>query len=267
MTRSSGRASSQGIADEIRALRIWGIIYAVGIVAAIVGGVVFTFDSYADDVAKQDHLNELVDTQPHRSATVFELRDTTDSEYGETIALVEIDDTVVGVNNPSSHSWWDAFKGDRYEPGDRITVVLDTDDPLKAWNVEDKQDLTPWARISMLLFIWGLVTLFAKLISWRVWRLPVPFRALRHFIRPKVATARVTEVRQVGTIEDLLEPNPLATLVVEINGRPHVWEVHWYESATIEVGMTLDVWGAPRLGGWIVGITTPSKLYPRSPLD
>lgn len=267
MTRSRGRASSQGIDDEIRSLRWWGIIYATAFFAAIVGGIALTTEIYADEVEQQHRVNTLIATRPHMKATVFEVRQPPGAS-SDSVGRIEIDDNIFEIQNLGSFSWWDLIKGDdRYEVGDRVTVVTDPNGPDHAWNVDDQDALSLWSRMNTLLVIWGLLGLMAKFVLWRLeWRLPVPLRALRHFIQPSVATAQVKEFREIGTIENLLEPNPLATLVVEINGRPHVWEVHSYESMNIDVGATFDVWGAPRLGGWVVGMTNP-KLYPRSPLD
>ncbi|MDQ3156368.1 MAG: hypothetical protein M3Q98_06570 [Actinomycetota bacterium] len=258
---------------EIRSIRMRVLAVSLLIVAVTLVTAGFTTSWYLRDVRGQDRLNEMVDSQPRVVATIETVRETTDDELGEMTAVVEIDGRSVGINNRSAFSWSEVLgeisSAFPYERGDEVTIVLDANNPDRAWDVRDRRDLSPWSHITFILFIWGFVTGMWKLFLWRNdWTIPFKVRAVPHFLwRPQTATVRVVELRPGKWWDDLTVSTSGATLVVELDGRFHVWDVHTYGSVDIEEGLEFTVWGRPRSGGWVVGLTKPHTIYPRSRLD
>ena len=141
----------------MRVLAVSLLIVAVMLVTAG-----FTASWYLRDVRGQDRLNQMVDSQPRVAATIDTVRESTDDEYGEMTAVVEIDGRLVGINNRSTFSWSEVLREMSsdfpYEPGDEVTIVLDAKSPDRAWDVRDRRDLSPWSHITFIFFIWGFAT-------------------------------------------------------------------------------------------------------------
>ena len=263
----------ENVRYEVRRIRqrVLGVTVLLALALSVIVGL--TTWMYDSDVDRQDRLNELVGTQPRIVATVETVRDTNDDELGSETAVVVVGGKSVAINNPGEFSWTEVFRAMfsefRYEMGDRVTIVIDPNDESRAWDVRDRLDLSPWAHIAFVLFIWGAVSAFVKFFMWRMdWTFPFKIRAVPHLLwRPRTATVRVAELRPGKWWDDLTVATSCATLVVELDGNFHVWDVHTYGSADIEEGLEFTVWGRPRPGGWVIGLTTPHTIYPRSRLD
>lgn len=104
---------------------------------------------------------------------------------------------------------------------------------------------------------------------WRMdWTLPFKVRAIPHLLwRPKTATVGVAELRPGKWWDDFTVATSCATLVVELEGSFHAWDIHTYGPVDIDEGLEFTVWGKPGPGGWVVGLTKPHTIYPRSKLD
>lgn len=263
----------ENIRYEIRKvrLRVYGVTFLLAV--ALVESVGLTAAWFQRDVNDQSKINQMVDTQPRNDATVEIVRDTTDDEHGDYFTEAGVGDRHVQIVEPPLYSVTEIlramFSGPTYEVGDRVTVVLDADDNGRAWNVDDRRELSRWNQLSLLLVAWAVIGFAGKLFLWRMdWTPAFRLRAVPDFLlRPHTATARVVELRPGKWWNDLTVSTSLATLVVEIDGVHHVWDIHTYGTCHIELGTEFTVWGRPELGGWVIGLTEPNTIYPRSKLD
>ena len=269
-TRSTVVATHPGNRGfEIRKvrLRVLGVAFVLLATTLVTAGV--TAASYARDVRDQDKLNQMVETRPRIDTSIELVRETTDDEHGSFFVEARVDGRAVRIVDPPVFSWTEIFSGSPYEVGDRVTIVVDPGNPHRAWDVRDRRGLSPWSHIMFILFTWGFVSAFVKILMWdRDWTLPFKFRAVPHFLWfPRTATVRVVELRPGKWWDNFTVATSCATPVVELDGDFHVWDVHTYGSADIEEGLEFTVWGRPRPGGWVIGLTTPHTIYPRSRLD
>ena len=222
--------------------------------------------------------NSAIDHEPRHTTTISRIVETDED-------IVEY----VDVSGRERRLHWDwtifAFKDILavriYDEGQKVTVVIDPEAPAMAYDVETHRVFGWGDALGGLLLIWAVASLIRRRLT-RNWMMPD--RSRWQLMRQRIVTnARVLEVRGkaprrfektrrvLDTIRDVVfdsgEETFEQTLVVEIDGRPYAWDIRTEEPVEIPVGAEFPVWGRPRHRGWVVGLTGPALLYPRSPLD
>lgn len=220
--------------------------------------------------------NHAIDNETHRPTVISRIVETED----DIINYVNVDGRERRVHwDWALFSIADLYAGQDYELGDGITVVIDPESQKMVYDIETRRSLTWWESLSGLLFIWGITSLLRRWAT-RNWSFPERSRWQLMTTR-NISTARILEVRDLPTrqsarralewIANLLlrsdNDDAWHVLVVEIGGKPYVWDVRTEGDVTIPVGAEFPVWGRARPGGWMVGLTQPDMLYPRSTLD
>ena len=256
---------AQAQIDAVAGLKRRFVLSQILYVASMAILMIVTLGAWAIATDTQDDINHAVDGQPHHRAQITDITRPDYDGSDKVRTIVTLGTKTYDVHADTVLSLADLFDGHSYDIGQGIMVAIDPADPNYVYDVADRRSLSVGERIGALMFVWECASLFWRYGS-KNWKFPGKSRWQLMRTR-RISTARVTEIREVTGWKWWWAPENVDTVVIEVEGIPHVWTYRSGDDLEMSIGTEFPVWGNPRPGGWVVGLTEPELLYPRSVLD
>ncbi|WP_262851999.1 hypothetical protein [Mumia quercus] len=229
------------------AARVTGLVLAGVLVTGATAFWVFGPFDIDNDLR---HARRLVSTQEHQRAVVVDSEDVPSEEYedlGSAIAVVRLPDGSHADLWTTDTGFAAIFGGP--DEGERLTVVVDPDNPTWAASVADAEaSVLSHARylfVSLVLHIGGILAIAGGLLT--LGR-AMPFRAYRSLRRPRDhVRAEVVAVMWAAR-----RAKERVTLRLRVGEDDYSWDATLPAGCVPYVGGFLDLHGDVRDGGWVM---------------